>query len=232
MVEKRTRSREYLEALLVAVIFLRFANTFVVQTFYIPSSSMEDTLLVGDHLFVNRFMYGPAALSPETLLPFRPVRRGDIVIFRSPEKPTLDLVKRCIGLPGDEVQIIDKGLIINGQWVDDSSFAQHRDRRVYPDRPPVPLQMRRRDSYGPVIVPQGHYFCLGDNRDFSYDSRYWGTVPHHLLKGRAVFIYWSYDREGLRDYAQRAASLPERLFRRVVGFFAYTRWRRFISLIR
>ena len=129
-------AREYLEALLIAAVFLGFTNTFVVKTFYIPSPSMENTLLVGDHLFVNRFIYGPAATRLERkLLPSRDVRRGDIVIFRSLENPEMDMVKRCVGLPGDTIEVRDKQLFVNGQRVDDSAFAIHRDPRVFSDQP-------------------------------------------------------------------------------------------------
>ncbi|HSL85179.1 MAG TPA: signal peptidase I, partial [Thermoanaerobaculia bacterium] len=118
--------RETLEALIIAAIFLRFANTFVIQTFYIPSGSMEDTLLIGDHLFVNRFIYGTAITRVEEgALPHRDVERGDIVIFRSPEDPTIDIVKRCIGLPGDTVEVVDKNLYLNGDRVSDGAYVLH-----------------------------------------------------------------------------------------------------------
>src|SRR5215218_5882821 len=122
MAERAERSvfREYFEAILIAAIFLRFTNVFVVQTFYIPSGSMENTLLIGDHLFVNRFIYGPAATEMERkLLPLRPIRRGDIIIFRSTTEPGMDIVKRTMGAPGDTIQVADKQLYLNGQPVDD-----------------------------------------------------------------------------------------------------------------
>src|SRR5688500_8998659 len=123
----RSVFREYFEAILIATIFLRFTNVFVVQTFYIPSGSMEETLLVGDHLFVNRFIFGPAATELERkLLPLRPVHRGDIVIFRSKTDPGMDVVKRTIGLPGDTIQVLDKQLHMNGRPVDDSAYAVHK----------------------------------------------------------------------------------------------------------
>src|SRR3954471_10626597 len=123
MAEERSVGREYLEALIIAAVFLLFTNTFVVQTFYIPSGSMEDTLLIGDHLFVNRFIYGPAAFDlGRKVLPLRTVRRGDIVVFRSPESPKLDLVKRCVGVGGDKIEVIDQKLYINGKAVNDASY--------------------------------------------------------------------------------------------------------------
>src|ERR1700674_2087142 len=132
MAQDRHIAREYLEALIIAAIFLQLANTFVVQTYYIPSGSMEDTLLVGDHLFVNRFIYGPAPTALERkLLPLRPVQRGDIVVFRSKENPRIDVVKRCVGGPGDTIRVVDKQLFINGKAVDDSSYAVHKDPNHY-----------------------------------------------------------------------------------------------------
>src|SRR5215208_3003477 len=133
MAEQRSVFREYLEALIIAAIFLRFAHTFVVQAFYIPSGSMEDTLLIGDHLFVNRFIYGPAATELERkLLPGRTLHRGDIVVFRSPENPTMDVVKRCVGLPGDRVEVVDKQLYLNGKRVEDNTYALHKDPLIKP----------------------------------------------------------------------------------------------------
>jgi len=230
---ERSVAREYLEALIIAAIFLRFTNTWVVQTFYIPSGSMEQTLLIGDHLFVNRFLYGPAPTALERkLLPLRDPQRGDIVIFRSPENPTLDLVKRSVGTPGDTIKVVDKHLYINGQAVDDSAYAIHGDPLVYSDLS-VSEQGRRRDNFGPEQVPEGHYFCMGDNRDFSYDSRFWGTLPRHLVKGRALFIYWSYDYGGeTLAGRQSMGDQIRQIARTAAGFFKNTRWKRTFRLIR
>jgi len=216
--------REILEALLIAALFLRFANTFVVQTFYIPSKSMVETLLVGDHLFVNRFIYGPTDSALEKkLLPQRTVQRGDIVIFRSPEEPTMDLVKRCIGLPGDTIQVIDKQLFINGQAVDDAEYAIHDD--------PVTRQRPPRDFFGPYTVPEDHYFCMGDNRDESYDSRYWGPLPKQLVKGRAVMIYWSYGGETPDGDWHGWGDKLGHIGKTLVGFPTRTRWDRTFHVI-
>lgn len=229
---ERSIAREYLEALIIAAIFLRFTNTWVLQTFYIPSGSMEQTLLIGDHLFVNRFIYGPAATGAERrLLPLREPQRGDVVIFRSPENPALDLVKRCIGRPGDTLQEIDKHLFINGKAVDDSTYAIHRDPIVYGDQSPIE-QGRRRDNFGPEQVPAGHYFCMGDNRDQSYDSRFWGTLPGHLVKGRALFIYWSNGGETSDGQWRGAGDQIRQVAKTAAGFFSNTRWQRTFRLIR
>ena len=232
MAEERSIGREYLEALIIAAVFLLFTNTFVIQTFYIPSQSMEDTLLVGDHLFVNRFIYGPTPTAPERkLLPFRPVRRGDIVVFRSPETPTLDLVKRCVAVGGDTVQVIDQQLYINGKAPKDSSYALHKNADaglgVFADP-----RLRLRDNFGPFVVPAGHYFCMGDNRDNSYDSRFWGPLPAHLVKGRALFIYWSYGGRTSSGQWEGVGAKLRDLAETVLGFFSKTRWERTFRLIR
>ena len=221
MAERAERSvfREYFEAILIAAIFLRFTNVFVVQTFYIPSGSMENTLLIGDHLFVNRFVYGPAATELERkLLPLRPVERGDIVIFRSKTDKGMDIVKRAIGVPGDTIQVDGGNLYLNGKDVADESYAIHKR----PDPPFAP-----RDWFGPVTVPERRYFFMGDNRDESLDSRFWGFLPAHLVKGRALFIYWSNGNqppEGTNPIAG--------LLRTALGFFSNTRWDRSFRLIR
>lgn len=230
----RSIFREYAEALLIAAIFLRFANTFVLQTFYIPSGSMEETLLVGDHLFVNQFIYGPHPTALEkSILPSREVQRGDIVVFRSPREPGIDVVKRCIGVGGDTVQVVGKQLYLNGKRVDDTAFAVHQDPKTYPpDDPYLPPEAQGRDTFGPVQVPPNHYFLMGDNRDKSYDSRYWGPLPAHLVKGRALFIYWSYGGKTSdgqwRGYGEKMRDLAET----AVGFFTKTRWGRTFRLIR
>jgi signal peptidase I len=224
--------REYLEALLVAGLFLGFTNTFVLKTFYIPSGSMENTLLVGDHLIVNRYVYGaPDGVAALGLLPTREPRRGDVVVFRSPEDPQIDLVKRLIGLPGDRVEIRQKQLFLNGRRVDDRTYAIHRDPRVGSERTSFNYQLYRRDNFGPVTVPPGRYFFLGDNRDFSYDSRYWGAVPVHYVKGRAFLIYWSYGGETPDGQWPGLLAKVGQLGRTALGFFTKTRWERTFRVV-
>jgi len=220
--------RETLEALLIAAIFLRFANTFVVQTFYIPSQSMEETLLVGDHLFVNRFIYGATGTEiEERLLPQRSVNRGDIVIFRSPTQG-IDLVKRCIGLPGDRVETVVGDLYVNGRKVDDEGYAKHRgfDPRT------MPRDRDRAMNYGPITVPEDSYFCMGDNRDRSHDSRFFGPVPKDLVKGRAFMIYWSYSGETPDGEWHGWGDKLEHIGKTIVGFPSKTRWGRTFQIIR
>ena len=227
-------AREYFEALLIAGIFLGFTNTFLIKTFYIPSGSMKETLLIGDHLFVNRYLFGLSGSQWETrLTPARSVRRGDVVIFRSPESPTTDLVKRCVGLPGDEIRIVDKQLWINGSEVDDSEYTVHSDgNRIFPNRRYLDRTARLRDNFGPFVVPEDHFFFLGDNRDESYDSRYWGAVPRHYLKGRALMIYWSFGGKTPDGQWNGWRQKLTQVGRTFSGFLRKTRWWRSFHLVR
>ncbi|HEV8630771.1 MAG TPA: signal peptidase I [Thermoanaerobaculia bacterium] len=222
--------REYLEALLVAGLFLGFTNTFVLKTFYIPSGSMEKTLLVGDHLIVNRYVFG--GRDGGGWLPSRAPHRGDVVVFRSPEDPSIDLVKRLIGLPGDRIEMRQKQLLVNGRPVEDATYAVHGDTRLGSERNAYNYQLYRRDNFGPLTVPPGRYFFLGDNRDFSYDSRYWGAVPRHYIKGRAFLIYWSYGGETPDGQPVSLLSKLAQLGRTAAGFLPKTRWNRSLRLIR
>jgi signal peptidase I len=230
----RSVLREYFEALIVAGLFLGFTNTFAIKTFYIPSPSMEDTLLIGDHLFVNRFIYGPESSIGSALLPGREIQRGDVVIFRSPESPRIDLVKRCVGLPGDKVELVDKELYLNGVKVDDNEYTSHRDSAVFPRRssragmPPG----YRPDNFGPLTVPEDNYFCMGDNRDHSYDSRFWGTVPSRYVKGRAFLVYWSYGGQTSDGTWHGWSHRLRQLANTVIGFPTKSRWRRTFHLVR
>lgn len=184
--------RESLEALLIAFVFALFTRTFLFQAFKIPSSSMEENLLIGDHILVNKWIYSPVASEAEAwLLPMREIRRGDVVVFKFPQDPIRDFVKRCVGLPGDRIELVNKRLWVNGVEVDESAYVFHSDPNIYPRSRFTPESHRSRDNFGPLTVPDGEYFCLGDNRDNSNDSRSWGTVPRELVKGRAFMIYWS-----------------------------------------
>lgn len=183
--------RELFEVLLVALVFAIFVRTWMVQAFKIPSGSMEDNLLVGDHILVNKFIYGGENAFERALLPARQVERGDIVVFKSPEDPARDYIKRCMGLPGDEIAIRGKALAVDGEPLHESAYASFTDEMTYPDSALVPDYFRIRDNVAAFTVPAGHYFCLGDNRDNSNDSRFWGTVPENHVKGRALIVYWS-----------------------------------------
>ncbi len=228
-----SKFREYAEAILIAVLFLKFANTFVLQTFFIPSGSMEDTLLIGDHLFVNRFIYateGP--LTGASFLPSRTVQRGDIVIFRSVEDPSVDLVKRCVGLPGDELKMVAKQLYVNGQRVEDSSYALHKEAGAFAADPRTRAYVQKRDNFDSFVVPPDHYFCLGDNRDNSHDSRFWGPLPAENVRGRALLIYWSNGGETPDGKWRGIGNTLAHLAKTALGFFSNTRWERTLDLIR
>ncbi len=228
--EKKSTAREYYEALLIAIIFVNFARIFVFQAFKIPTPSMEDNLKVGDHLIVNKFIYGPQGDGPlAKLFPLRDVERGDIIVFRWPENPEIDYVKRVVGLPGDVVTIRDKKVSINGTPLDEP-YTLFDDETVYPPEPALPEPYRSRDQFGPVRVPPNHYFAMGDNRDRSSDSRYWGTVPRGHIKGRAFMVYWSYEGEPAAAGASFGDRIAE-LKNVVLGFFTRTRWHRTFYIV-
>jgi signal peptidase I len=183
--KSRTRSafKEYFEALLVAIILALFIRTFVVQAFKIPSGSMLETLQIGDHLLVNKFIYGvKLPFVDMVVIPVSQPQHGDIIVFEYPVDPAKDFIKRVVGLPGDKIEVRDKQLYRNGEPVEED-YIQHTDGKIVP----------RRDNYGPVMVPEGEYFVMGDNRDESYDSRFWGTVKREKIYGKAWVIYWSWE---------------------------------------
>ena len=187
---KKSTAREYFESILIAVILALFARTFIVQAFKIPTGSMEPNLLVGDHLLVNKFVFSPTATGLERfILPNREIRRGDVIVFKYPEEPERDFIKRVIGLPGETIELRDKRVHVNGQPIDEP-YANF----LY--QPPAEGQGKPwdlRETYGPVTVPQDQLFMMGDNRDNSQDSRFWGFLPRSYVKGRALVIYWSFD---------------------------------------
>lgn len=178
--------REYTEALLVALLLAFFIRSFIVQAFKIPSGSMLPTLQIGDHILVNKFIYGLRLPYPleSTLVEWSQPRRGDVIVFVYPKDPSKDFIKRVIGEPGDTVEIRHKQVFINGEKMDDpyANFADE-DREI-----PGP-----RDNFGPLTVPQHHLFVMGDNRDRSHDGRFWGFVDLDEVKGKAFLIYWSWD---------------------------------------
>ena len=225
--------REYLEALLIAVIFATFARTYVIQAFKIPTGSMEENLLVGDHILVNKFVYGRVSSRTERrLLPYNSVRRGDVVVFKFPDEPSRDFIKRCIGLPGDEIEIVNKEVFINGQKVDDSQYSYRKDSRIYPPSVFLHDGYRDRDNFGPVTIPADQYFFMGDNRDNSNDSRFWGPVPADYIKGRAYLIYWSFQNEAESVDWPGYQGKARQLGNVVAKFFTHTRWERSFQIVR
>jgi signal peptidase I len=192
---RKSTVREYFESICVAVILALFVRTFVVQAFKIPTGSMENNLLIGDHLLVNKFVHAPTLTGIErALLPIDPIRRGDIIVFKYPEQPDRDFIKRVIGLPGETLELRNKKVYINGTPLDEPyvHFIFPPDpedgaagAQALPD-----FDVTR--SYGPVTVPARQYFMMGDNRDNSQDSRYWGFMPEEYVKGKALFVYFSF----------------------------------------
>lgn len=229
--EKKSTVREYYEALLIAVIFVNFARIFVFQAFKIPTGSMEDNLKIGDHIIVNKFIYGPARANPlRNLIPIRDIRRGDIIVFRYPLQPDTDFVKRVIGLPGETIEIRDKKVSVGGVPIDEP-YVLHDDPQIYPRQTiPLPEPFRSRDQFGPYTVPPDAYFAMGDNRDKSSDSRYWGTVPRSMIKGRAFMVYWSFAGEPPPPGSSPLERLKE-LFAVVIHFFDRTRWHRTFYIV-
>lgn len=195
--EKETRKsnsknvvREYAEAMIIAILLALFIRAFVVQAFKIPSGSMKPTLLVGDHILVNKFIYGiTIPWLDKEIIHFHEPEHRDIVVFRYPVDPSKDFIKRVIGLPGDTVKIQDKKVYVNDQ-LQKEPYAVHSDRTI------LPASVSPRDNMAPVVVPPHSLFVMGDNRDESYDSRFWKFVDMNSLKGRAFIIYWSWNREG------------------------------------
>lgn len=218
--EQKPLIRDYIETILVCVMFVIFSRAFVFQQSKIPSGSMMDTLLIGDYIMVNRFVYAPSSFGWEkSILPLRTIERGDVIVFKQPDEPEVDFIKRVIGLPGDIVELRGGRLFVNGSSVDESYVTDEYRRRD------------ARKNFGPIEVRPDHYFVLGDHRNQSADSRFWGQVPRGLVKGRALLIWWSYEEHESKIYM----SLPERLTSwggKIIHFFTRTRWTRCFDVIR
>jgi signal peptidase I len=243
----QTTFSEYLESLLVTVILALFGTSFVVQAFKIPSQSMERTLLVGDHLLVNKFIFGGRGAWYDKILPYRQLQRGDIIVFKFPYQDHPHFVKRVIGLPGDHLKIVDQQVFVNGKALNEP-YVVHDAASGYDPLnytfPPVANQMYlslvqpewaheiRKYIQGDVlVVPEGKYFAMGDNRDHSLDSRYWGFVDREAIMGRPFLIYWSIDANS-NDYSDSTFG------QRLVGIFdtlmhlpTRTRWTRMLHTV-
>ncbi|HEV8231725.1 MAG TPA: signal peptidase I [Thermoanaerobaculia bacterium] len=231
---KHSSAREWYESLLVAGIFVLFVRTFVVQTYQVPTGSMEKTILVGDHLLVNKFAYAPRLERWAKLFPYRDVHRGDIIVFKKPGddvNPGNVLVKRAVAGPGDTLSVRDKALFVNGRPADGSG-VQHTDPETYPNDPAIPEVARRRDQFGPFRVPPDHWFGMGDNRDNSLDSRYWGPIPRGNIFGRPTILYWSYEAEPNSHVWRGPAAKIRQLADVAIHFFSRTRWNRMFRLVR
>jgi signal peptidase I len=238
--------RDYFETIVICVIFVVFARAFVFQQSKIPTGSMIPTLLIGDYIMVNKFMYAPTMSDVErSLLPIRDIRRGDIIVFKYPEEPEKDYIKRVIGLPGEFIEIRNKTVHINGVALAETYKAHETDlvpeswAKIREGEAPLSaaefaprhwMNSGNGVNFGPVLIPEGHYFCMGDNRDNSRDSRAWGTVPRENVKGKAFIIWWSFSgeendhiRTGLLERGRSIANkliyfIPKSRFRRCLNF--------------
>ena len=232
-----------LQSLVGTVVIAGFVITFIVQAFQIPSPSMENTLLVGDYLLVNKLCYGGGGMG-DHLMPYRRVQRGDIVVFHYPVNPTQHFVKRVIGIPGDRVRMINKQVFVNGVTLKEpyANFTRPANdlfRDSFPRLDVAPgetpewwVQLRKLVEDGQLIVPQGYYFVMGDNRDDSYDSRYWGFVPKANIIGRPLLIYWSVQEPDSEVVTPNSAvGKLVHLAYAVTHIFQVTRWHRTLRLV-
>lgn len=200
-VKRKSLVREYAEAIFIALLLALFIREFVVQAFKIPSGSMIPTLLVGDHILVNKFIYGiKMPVTGQVVVPVKEPARNDIIVFKYPLNPSQDFIKRVIGLPGDTIEIINKKLYINGKPLA-NDHGVSLDNRIMTEGP--------RDNFGPVTVPPHSLFVMGDNRDNSADSRFWRFVDYKNIKGKAFILYWSWDSEDFSVRWNRIGHLLE-----------------------
>jgi signal peptidase I len=236
-----------LQSLMGTVVIAIFVITFIVQAFQIPSESMENTLLVGDYLLVNKLCYGGhsrvASGFGDLVMPYQKIARGDVIVFHYPVDPQQHFVKRVIGLPGDRLRMVNKRVLINGKPLDEPyvRFIEPRNNLFRDDFPRVDiaaprlagdwwLQMTKLVVDGQLIIPEGHYFVMGDNRDNSDDSRYWGFVPQENIIGRPLVIYWSVENWDRNPSASIAGRLYHLAYA-VTHIFQLTRWNRTLRLV-
>jgi signal peptidase I len=225
---KKSVAREYLESVVVAIILALFIRTFVVQAFKIPTGSMEQNLLIGDHLLVNKMVYSPSLGAVEdTVLPKKPIERGHVVVFKYPDDPSRDFIKRVVGLPGETVELRNKIVHVDGKPLEEP-YVHFLEAPLSPSDPEYGYRGDERFNWGPQTVPEGHLFVLGDNRDNSRDSRFWGFLPVDQVKGRAFIVYWSY--EASREEYHRTGWVET--IKDTVSAFGKTRWSRFFHVIR
>ena len=259
---QKSQVREYFESIVITAIIALFATTFVVQAFKIPTGSMESNLLIGDHLLVNKFVYSRTTGIFSKILPYREPQYGDVIVFKYPQNPEIAYVKRLIGMPGDKIEVKGHTVFVNDRPLDEKYHTQHINAgSIYdhfgPEYVPkkgdsievmnsevkvngetldaemVETYPEHTERYGePYIVPQDHYYAMGDNRDNSMDSRYWGAVPRDYFLGKALVIYWSFEtprdeylQTGIFDRIKQLGDV-------IINFFSKTRWKRTLKIIR
>jgi signal peptidase I len=224
----------------ITILLLLFLTTTLVQAFVIPTGSMEDTLLVGDHLLVDKLTYAPSGPVSRYILPYRAPKRGDIIVFRYPVDISQTFVKRCMGVPGDHIRLVNKQVYLNGHLLEEPYKYNKTDyidsyRDNFPGEPNVNLlggaldMLQHHVENGEVVVPPNMYFAMGDNRDSSLDSRYWGFVPRENIIGKPLIIYWSYETSS--DRLNNPAISVDHITDLARNFFSKTRWRRTFQLI-
>ena len=223
--------REWVESIVFTVAFVLLFTSFIAQATQVPTESMKPTIMVGDHFFLDKFAF--PANYPEAIrgyLPDRSLERGDIVAFMAPTESDIPFVKRLIAVPGDELEIRNKLVWVNEEELDEP-YKIHVDSGVYPDDPWTPGDLKVRDNYGPVTLPENSYFVMGDNRDNSHDSRYWGFITREDIIGKPLFVYWSYQSD---PYVPGHRSVGERIQNYLsigLHFFSRTRWFRIGMMI-
>ncbi len=237
----KTEPRGTIAEWTVTILLLLFGTTTLVQAFVIPTGSMEDTLLIGDHLLVDKLAYAPGGPISQHLLPYEAPKRGDIIVFRYPVDIRQTFVKRVMGVPGDHLRLMNKNVVLNGKTLDETPYVYHKTdyidsyRDNFPGEPnvhiadPAQTMLEKNVVNGEVVVPPDHYFAMGDNRDSSWDSRYWGFVPRGNIIGKPLIIYWSYDAP-TEQLASQNIGL-DHILDILQNFFVKTRWRRTFKLI-
>jgi signal peptidase I len=243
--KKKETTLEFIASMAVVLVTGLFIITFNLQAFEIPSSSMENTLLIGDHVFVDRITYSPPTGWVGPLVPYRNIRRGDIVVFLSPAEAGLYVVKRIIGVPGDHIHLEHGTVYLNGQpqnepyVLHDGSYLPYRDD--FPSQPATAaanvtpewrLELPNYVEGGDLVVPNDRYFAMGDNRDVSYDSRYWGFIPRENVIGRPLFIYWSFETPPGQYMKTGIGDRVAFIGKVVIHFIDQTRWRRMFKMVR
>jgi signal peptidase I len=224
----------------ITILLLLFLTTTLVQAFVIPTGSMEDTLLVGDHLLVDKLAFAPSGPVSKYILPYTPIKRGDIIVFRYPVDISQTFVKRCMGVPGDHLRLVNKQLYLNGTKLDEPYKVNKTDyldsyRDNFPSEPNANVfpgavdMLQHHQENGEIVVPPGYYFAMGDNRDSSLDSRYWGFVPRENIIGKPLIIYWSYDAP--TNELNTSSININHVLDLAQNFFSKTRWRRTFMLI-